>query len=59
MLVDYAHHLIKMEARLKDIHALCLDRRYAGAAAEVWELVEEAAKLAQTLHAMQREQGGR
>ena len=53
MLVDYAMPLMKMEALLREIHDLCLDKKYGEASQHINSLEFEAALLRKNLHQME------
>lgn len=51
-ITDYAAHLIKMERLLKQIHDLCLDKKYLEAIDQTHHLVVEGRILTATLAIM-------
>lgn len=53
MLVDYAMPLMKMEALLREIHDLCLDKKYGEASQYINDLEFQAALLRKNLHQME------
>ena len=52
-LIDYAHPLISIESLLREIHDLCLARKYLEAEKKAKELQEKAIKLQYTLVLME------
>lgn len=53
MLVDYAMPLMKMEALMREIHDLCLEKKYGEASQYINSLEFEAALLRKNLHQME------
>jgi hypothetical protein len=51
-LVDFAHHMIRMERMLKDAHDRCLEKKYDEAADIILELTSESRLLNITLREM-------
>jgi hypothetical protein len=54
--IDYAHHLIKMEFMTRVVHDACLCKNYTGARDITVELLAETKLLLNTLTLMQDEQ---
>jgi hypothetical protein len=50
--IDYAHHLIKIEAETKKIYDLCLDKKYDDCQEKILHTIVELRMLAGTLSIM-------
>lgn len=58
-MIDYAHHLIRMESLLKQAHDLCLMKEYDRAAQVMIEVTAESRLLTTTLREMEKTQNAR
>lgn len=54
-IVDYAQHLIRLDALARECHDYCLDKRYAQAAETALQIRAEARLLELTLREMSQQ----
>lgn len=52
-MIDYAMPLMKMEALMREIHDLCLEKKYGEASQYINDLEFQAALLRKNLHQME------